>query len=170
MEAWLAGYQLLKGRGHGPTGLLHQPHLIHTNTNDINVLTDTPSANQLLKAELALLQEFLVGHFAQELQAGFLMSLLQPAPQRTGCCLNFSLLNPKPDVSPRDSRSLEGWNLLPSQGHMDHSSVCSLGTDSLSGSPGRGPHSSLGWGRITWCIYGESFIFPFLSFMSWDDF
>lgn len=58
------------------------------------------------------------------------MSLLQSAPQRTGCCLNFSFLNPKPDVSPRDSRSLEGWNLLPSQGHVDHSSVCSLGTDS----------------------------------------
>lgn len=55
METWLAGYQLLKGRGHGPTRLLHQPHLIHTNTKDINVLTDAPGANQLLKAERALL-------------------------------------------------------------------------------------------------------------------
>lgn len=128
METWLAGCHLLKGRGHDPSGLLHQPHLIHTNTNDINVLTNTPSANQLLKTQLALLQEFLVGHFAQELQAGFLMSLLQPAPQRTGCCLHFSFLNPKPDVSPRDSRAVgEGWNLLPSQGHMGHQQCLQFG-------------------------------------------
>lgn len=46
------------------------------------------------------------------------------------------------------------------------SNVCSLGTDSLSDSCDREPHSSLGWERTTWCIYGESFTSPFITFVS----